>query len=261
MKDRDPESIILCEGYHDRAFLSGLLEHHGCQSLKGKPYRGHKPLTGKGQYTFVTPHGGWLRLVPVDGDKNLLNAANTELIARETSALRHVVLVRDDDTIAAKEMEQSSANAPNQREALENWARHTLRATAIEGTDDFQLDAGIIPTRISFLFWCARDAHNDYLPPKQTLERLVCAAIAEAYPARCTSVADFIAARPAPPTGEKLHKSHAASHMAGWYSDRGYEGFFSAVWTDNAIRDALMRRLAEAGVKTILNELLGGNEQ
>jgi hypothetical protein len=39
----DPESVILCEGYHDRSFLSGLLQSRGCEPLKDKPYRGGGP--------------------------------------------------------------------------------------------------------------------------------------------------------------------------------------------------------------------------
>jgi len=75
---------------------------------------------------------------------------------------------------------------------------------------------------------------------------------------RCKAVAEWIASRPDPPSKEKLHKTHAASHMAGWFSDRGYEGLFDAVWDEkNApVREALLSALGATGAKRVMDELL-----
>ena len=85
----------------------------------------------------------------------------------------------------------------------------------------------------------------------------MCASIEEAHPGRGPYVATWIAGRPNPPTpaNEKLHKTHAATHMAGWYSDRGVEGLFRSVWRDTGIRAAIERRLVVIGAVRILDAL------
>ncbi|MBK9260771.1 MAG: hypothetical protein IPM54_13250 [Polyangiaceae bacterium] len=258
MKNMEPESVILCEGYHDRAFLSGLLQSHGCTSLKEKPYRGGQPLRGRGQYGFRTPSGEWLRVAPVDGDGNLLPAAKKLLEDRHTNRLSRVLVVRDEDADESmRQVENLPHAALDQRAKLGKWARDNANARPVPGTNDFELDGGIVTTRLSFLIWQVTGLDGANVPSKQTLERLVCAAIDEAYGPRCKAVWEFINSRPAPPAHEKLHKTHAASHMAGWYSERGYEGFFLAIWDDEAIRDALRRRLDAAGATPIIAALLG----
>ena len=67
---------------------------------------------------------------------------------------------------------------------------------------------------------------------------------------------EWLAARPSPPSDEKQHKAHAASHMAGWFSDRGYEGFFDAVWEDRGVAEALKRRLDASGAARIIDALV-----
>jgi hypothetical protein len=254
----DPESVIVCEGYHDRAFLRGLLVLRGCEELKNKPYRDGKRVTGKGQYAFRTPRGGWLRVAPAGTDSKLLGDSETILQARMTSPLSHLVVVRDDDRPASTSDTADAAAPPAPdavRASLEAWAAK-LGARRVAGADEFDLDGGLRPTRLSFVIWRAPDAASSHLPAKQTLERLVCAAIVDAYGPRGTAVEAWLASRPGPPSGEKLHKSHAASHMAGWFSDRGYEGLFDAVWEDVAIREKLLHRLAVIGASRVIDALL-----
>lgn len=78
-----PDNVILCEGYHDRAFLSGWLAHLGCKTLKDKPYRDGKPLRGGGQFGYRTPNEGWARILPVDGDGKLYPRA--KILSRRPS--------------------------------------------------------------------------------------------------------------------------------------------------------------------------------
>jgi hypothetical protein len=227
------------------------------RALEGQALSWWGPLKGRGQFAFRTPSKGWLRVLPVDGDTNLLPSAETVLNERKTKPLSRLVVVRDEDAMTTDAVGATLSAASDQRARLESWAGNHVKAQHVPGTRDFVLGGGLVETRISFLIWAAPDADAAHLPAKQTLERLVCAAIAEAHGPRCKNVADFIASRSAPPSGEKLHKTHAAAHMAGWYSDRGYEGLFGAVWDDAAIRDALLRRLDKAGATPILDALLG----
>lgn len=254
----DPESVIVCEGYHDRAFLSGWLQWHGCKGLENKPYRDGKKVKGKGQFAFRTPRGGWLRIVPTHGDTKLFEVAEIELEGRKTNPLSRLVIVRDDDSTLITPAGEGATAFPEpdaQYASLKSWAER-LGARRVPATDDFELEGGKQATRLSFMVWRAPEPASTHLPAQQTLERLVCAAIAEVYGARCGTVEAWLASRQDPPPGEKPHKSHAASHMAGWFSERGYEGFFGAVWEDPSIRDALLARLAVIRAARVVDALL-----
>lgn len=65
-----PVSYVLCEGYLDRAFLSGWLEHLGCTSARGAldPYG--LPVSG-GRYAYRGPGGHFVVVQPVGGENNL----------------------------------------------------------------------------------------------------------------------------------------------------------------------------------------------
>lgn len=56
------ERLILCEGYHDRAFWAGLLTRLGCESFEGRPVAQRVDLEGRrldgGAFGFCTPSGG-----------------------------------------------------------------------------------------------------------------------------------------------------------------------------------------------------------
>ena len=45
--------------------------------------------------------------------------------------------------------------------------------------------------------------------------------------------------------------------MAGWFSDRGYEGFFDAVWEDDRLRAALLERMRVVGADRLAAVVLG----
>ncbi len=239
---KTPESIIVCEGYHDRAFLRGWLVHGlSCESLERQPYGPHdnRPLTGQGQYGFRSKSGRWLRIVPAKGDTLVSDIANTFVGQLLGNPDANVVLAWDADD--------------KDREAqFHSWAKS---AGAIETPPFYELrdDGGLI--RLALLVFRA-DEDADDLPVEQTLERLACAAVRDAYPERSRAVFDWLRTRPMPPLGEKRHKSHAASHMAGWYSDAGYEGFFDRIWEDTDVRAALERRLRATGAARIVESMV-----
>lgn len=90
------------------------------------------------------------------------------------------------------------------------------------------------------------------VPDKQTLERLVCAAMAAAYQGRAEHVQDWLDNRPPeddlpPVTG----KSYAWSYMAGWAAQFGVEGF---------LREAIWQSTASGWLKARVAECPGGND-
>ena len=87
------------------------------------------------------------------------------------------------------------------------------------------------------------------------LERLACAALAAAYPARAAPVHNWLNARPAPPGVDP--KEHAWSYMAGWYAEHGCEAFYSNLWNDPRVVAELDTRLRSSGAWQIAATLAG----
>jgi hypothetical protein len=256
---KSSESIILCEGYHDRAFLRGWLLARRCEDWKDKSYppNNNRPVKGKGHFVFQTPEPArrWVRVVPAGGDGKLLETAAIFVKEAGSRPIESIVLVWDGDDVAG-------APSVSRRDSFASWAGG-LGAQPIDPSRDFRLVDNPptvqlpIATRLSLIVWRAEDPSAPDLPDKQTLERLACAAVREAHPDRCRVVKKWLDNRPSPPQAEKLHKTHAASHMAGWFSERGYEGFFDAVWEDGEVKAALESRLVAIGATRVVDELLG----
>jgi hypothetical protein len=243
------ESIIVCEGYHDRAFLESWLKARKCESFKDKNYPPNKngPLRGGGQFGFRTLHEHWVRIVPAGGDANAFDVAFNFVEEAKTRPVERIIVVLDDD---------SEAPQTGSRVASFNAWTERCGAKRPAGVDP-ELSDGILPTKLFLILWSAQDEPAEVLPNKQTLERLACAAIRAVHPDRCRAVSDWLRARPSPPEGEKSHKSHAASHMAGWFSDRGSEAFFGAIWEDERVREELEGRLEAVGAGTVIDALVG----
>jgi hypothetical protein len=117
---------------------------------------------------------------------------------------------------------------------------------------DWILDGGA--TIVSLLHWQAADPATDGIPNKQTLERLVCAAIAAAYSNRSTAVAQWLVARPDAPLASV--KEFAWSYMAGWAAEQGCDTFYSKLWQDAAIAHELEQRLRATGAWRIAEALI-----
>jgi hypothetical protein len=101
--------------------------------------------------------------------------------------------------------------------------------------------------------WEVNDPPAPGLPIQQTLERLVSAALASAYPARAAAVQNWLDARPLPPGADP--KEHAWSYMAGWYAEHGCEAFYSNLWKDTGVVAELNARLQSSGAWQITSTL------
>lgn len=83
------------------------------------------------------------------------------------------------------------------------------------------------------------------LPAKETLEKVIAAAICRAYPERGPRVQDWLEKAP---TGSVTNgKSFAYSYFAKWYTEHGEEFFYQAPWIDDKVAAELIAILTAAG--------------
>jgi hypothetical protein len=252
------ESVILCEGYHDRAFWDGWLRFLKC----GVPQAHNKTLSTRivkdpwgrtvsgGQFGYHSPTANFVRIVPCRGDDFVSDALKNRLAGRTTHALRHVAVNYDADTDARTE-----ADAKMGIEAAHNSIQTILKAADPSFTrnaqGDYLLDGG--GTLVSVIVWWAPDLHAEGLPWKHTLERLVCAALNATLPGRAQSVEQWLQSRPsASPAGPK---EYAWSNMAGWAADKGCEAFYSELWSHPQVVAELRSRLEKTGAWRIAEQI------
>lgn len=241
------ESVILCEGFHDRAFWKGWLEHLGC--VDARPRRGSalgpavdpfgKQVAG-GHFALHTPSRAFVRVRPCNGDHGVLDQITIRLKERSTQALRRLVINLDTDAESGDEDARLTAGL---LQSIEQRVNAAGSAWMRLGGGELALDAGA--TLVSVVLWSVDEPPAAHLPEKQTLERLVCAALCAAYPDRAGAVATWLASRPAAPAAGP--KEHAWSHMAGWYGAQGCDDFYQALWRDPAVAAELRRRLEATG--------------
>lgn len=225
------ETIILCEGYDDRAFLAGWLLRLGLNDLK--PDKGRAtPIdpwglpVSDGQFAFRAPDGGSVRVQPCHSRGNVFRRAKLRVKGAPSRALAGLVLAVDHDGV----------DPTPQFDGVTAKAR--------------KLGVG----NVNLAVWHCEDPATDGVPDAQTLERVVCAAIVAAYPLRGPSVQTWVAGRPdcPVPKDEVGHKTLAWSHMAGWYSRHGCGDFYRAVWRDERVATALEDRLTANGAAAAL---------
>jgi hypothetical protein len=261
------QSIVLCEGYHDRAFWSGWLRRLGCVDPAspladggrtdvldpwGKPVRG-------GDYGFRSKSGEFVRVRPCHGCDGVMREAR-RLLSEESkrvgqdptaSQLSRLVIAIDPDTCAEDEGQSTGFR----HQDLQVWVRKFDPAAARSESDDFALFQGVVS--VSLVRWETGDAECCGFPGTQCLERLVCAALVAACPTRGPAVQDWLDSRPdGPPAGPK---EFSWSHMAGWYAEHGCQEFYSYLWAaqtgDGRVREELEKRLRECGAWRIAEAL------
>lgn len=251
------ESVILCEGYHDRAFWTGMLLKLGCTD-PGQPLPNQSRRKSvvdpwgkevrRGQYGFHSKTGAFIRIIPCHGKNNILQFLDIRLEERATKPLRYLVVSADADLDIS-----SGSNKPKgpSDEAVERVVReHDPSATKIPDAEWLLADA---QSRITVVRWQTEDGELEGLPAKQTLERLVCAALAEVYPSRAPAVQNWLDSRPENPAMGP--KEYVWSYMAGWYADGGCEYFYRRIWDNLRVVQALESRLIYGGAWQVAQRL------
>jgi len=243
------ESVILCEGYHDRAFWAGWLTHLGCSDPGAAPAGSTRrrtildpwntPVSG-GQYAYLSKAGNFLRVTPCNGKDQILTIARDRLIQRTRKLLVRLVLNIDADTTASGAHSATGLRVQD----VEQFIRANIDPGATRNAaDQIEVDGG--KTVVCLIRWEVSDPPALGLPDQQTLERLVSAALAAAYPGRAAAVQNWLNARPSPPGADP--KEHAWSYMAGWYAEHGCEAFYSNLWNDPQVVAELNTRLQRSG--------------
>ncbi len=248
------ESLVLCEGFHDRAFWAGWLASLGCSDEGFRPgtpgYPAADPWGARvlgGKYAYRTPTGAFIRVAPCGGRANILPEARTRLRQRATKAVIRLIINIDPDVTVAEDAPPAGLRT---RDVLA-LAQEFDAAAALTVEGDIAIDDGA--TLLSLIRWEADDPHAEGIPAQQTLERLACTAIVAAYPDRAHPVHAWLGSRPA--AAQAGPKEHAWSYMAGWYADHGCDDFYAHLWRDPRIAPELRTRLERSGAWRIAEAL------
>jgi hypothetical protein len=249
------QSVILCEGFHDRAFWKGWLTHLGCTDLgaRKRPIKDPWDVTvaGKGKHAYRSRSGKFVLVAPCDGKDNILPAMTAWLDERDAKPITRLVVNVDADVNADGTPSRAS---PLSRTAIVDRVRK-IDSTMTEATESsLLLDNGA--TEVALVRWEANDALAPGLPNQQTLERLVCAAQVAAYPERGTCVHNWFSTLHEPPQPlQSCVKEYAWSYMAGWYAGQNCEAFYSCLWSNDKIAAELKSRLQPSGAWQIVESL------
>ena len=253
--DELPRRIVLCEGIHDTAFWGAALKRLGCSK------DARDPVSGK--LGFASKTGAFIRLFQKGQKPKWKPDVSNELIGAATQAVSDIVLCADLDSFedqpdfveARKHRKQDMLRLPdgvslaNGKRPQDCWDSSSLSAV-------FPIANQPVATRVSVALWGAGCASDAGIPRKQTLERLICAAFVFAYPGSAWPVEHWLGSRSAPPAlSLEGHKALAAAYMAGWYAKRDYQGFFQAVWEDQAIAEQLERLLQTTGTWAVIERV------
>jgi hypothetical protein len=250
-------SIILCEGYYDRAFWDGWLEHLGCTdpgaTQAGKTTRSQiidpwGSVVRGGHHAYHSTSGQFILIEPCGGKTKLQPAARSRLGQRAAKPFDRLVLTVDPDVSAAATLTTASGL---RRQDVEALVRAFDPQAATNAAGDIEMDLGA--TKVSLIRWEVNDSPMPGLPDQQTLERLACAALVGAYPVRAKAVQDWLHTRPSPPPTNP--KEHAWSYMTGWYADQGCEAFYACLWKDPRVVAELESRLRASGAWQIAQAL------
>lgn len=240
------QSIILCEGFHDRSFWAGLLESLGCPEPKPHPATGiisiedpsGKPVKN-GEFGYLSTSKKFIRIIPTKSKDNLWEAFDTRLGKRSSElVLTNLIVNMDSDEHVGDER----SKADSYRDNLLVRTRAKIPSASLTPEGDIKSGDGLT---VSLVRWETNAPDCEWLPKKQTLERLVCDAICEAYPERKAPLTKWL--EMLPPDSLDEVKTFAWSLMAGWHASHSCDDFYKLIWRDVRIAAILKTRLEECG--------------
>ena len=256
------QSFILCEGYHDRSFLSGWLRRTNCVGDRDTKDLS-KARLGGGQFGFYSGIN-FIKVIPCEGDKSVLREAKLLLEKNSNKLPDYLIFNIDPDT----DSNETSNNTPKTGKRLSDVKYELERLFKDEKpsliltydtnekwlvmTDSADADVNV---QISLIRWEVLNQEDcPGLPTKQCLERVVCCALLRAYPERAELVQRWLDS-----LGEDakiVPKSHSWSHMAGWFAEKGCDEFLQAIWRDENIALELEAILKANGSQELIDMIV-----
>jgi len=255
------------EGVRDRAFWAGGLLQNGWQDAR--ELSGNKKALdpndrkqdGEGKFAYYARNDAFTLVVPCLGESKLDDKFNfygkeVFLSIREhanTTKYRLIVNV-DADTDETKGATNPTRNSDAIRHLVETAMTHIeLETSSKPPPPRFENGAWLLfddRCVVQVVRWQTPDSGEIAgVPNKQTLERLVCAAICEAYDTRSEDVEAWLREKSRSP------KAYAWSYMAGWYAEHGCDDFYREIWRDETVRPILERQLKAIGAWAIFDTL------
>jgi len=239
------QHVVLCEGYDDRDFWAGWLLALGCEDCgrKRPVLDRHDEEVEKPRFLFRTPGGTDVLLHPFMGSrKEALEAVRFYRARHATKPVGRMIFNRDSDATGEDA-------APNARDFVKGIVRE------LDGeVEDPEGPHSIAGIRIWPVVWECPGS-DPGIPPQQTLERIVSAAITSAYAGRGESVESWLGDEPV--AEKKNHKNYSMSYFAKWYAQHhGYGNFYRALWRDPAVAGQLESRLRESGAWKPVEDLV-----
>ena len=251
MTSNGAQHYVLCEGYDDRAFLASVFEHLGLASMRSEAGRG--PLVDAWQdqlkggiYGFRHPSGTspMVRLEEVKGLSKMARVARIALDGHTTKPLASLTLVRDDDS----EVGETPLD-------VASWVRGIFPNEGVAKTTANTFE--VRGVRVNVIVWRVDgDVSREGVPSKQTLERLVCSALADVDPSRASSVHRWLD-DPPPASDVNDPKAIVGSYVAKWYAEDRLDAFYRGVVRDEALLEKVRPSLESTGAWRVSSELAG----
>lgn len=149
----------------------------------------------------------------------------------------------------------ADAEAPaGEAEARERAAGQVVRARRF--LDELGVPSAARPAVEAFCWWTEDPPDTPGVPGKQTLERLLCGALAEGGADRGASVSAWLDALPAGPA--LTHKNVAMAWFAKYTPAESQEWFYGSLWSVPESEAAVRRRLERVGGAEVFGRLIAG---
>ncbi len=259
--------LILCEGYDDRSFLSGLLQHH-CQCTESAAAKRTRSKYGNGAYIFFTAEGSHeIHVLPCGSVSQVLQSFENNVRAIASGVhpeIDFLTVFTDHDAVPDRDELGTGNSAPpliksQSIKDLFDRAEIKYRVAGSQEVPQWQIEkADKSQCVVALLHIRTHDSNPRLgLPSKQTLERLVCHAIAKAHPGRAKTVADWLASRQdkSTHTDRQESKEHAYSYLAGWYASDGCDYFFRHIWEQVETKKHLIQEMRDTRILQALESM------
>ena len=253
------QSFIVCEGYHDRSFFTGWLHRVGCSGDRDtKDLSGSR--LGGGQYGFYSSEKNFTKVIPCEGNKDVLREAKILLNQTADKTPDYLILNLDPD-IESDDIRKTGKKLSDVKYDLERqFKEEKISRILTDETDQKWVvmsdpsDADV-NVKVSLIRWEVLEQPDcPGLPTKQCLERIICCAILRAYPDRAQLVQNWLIS-----LGDEKKltpKSHSWSYMAGWFAEKGCDDFLQAIWRDEKIARELETILTKNGSLELIRRIL-----